>query len=331
MAVRLMKAVQYTGYGGGAAALQHVEIPIPTPKEDELLIKLEAVSLNPWDTRSQEGKFRPLYPSRFPCIPGTDIAGEIVEVGPNVKNLQAGDKIVSFLSMDNGGGLSEYAIAPANFTVKRPEEVSAEEGACLPQAALTALQAVRDHAGIQLNEGGKQTNLLLTAASGGVGHYAVQIAKLGGAHVTATCGTRNINLVMDLGADEVLDYKTPEGAALKSPSGLKYDVVINCAKNTPWSTFQTNLSSSAKVIELTPNLKSLARYVAQKVTLAKNQLLPIMVSRSLEDLSLVVNLAAEGKLRTHIDSKYPIEKVEDAWIKMSEGHATGKIVVTFGN
>ncbi|GLJ29004.1 hypothetical protein SUGI_0572430 [Cryptomeria japonica] len=311
--------------------LQLVHIPIPTPKKGELLVKLEAASLNPFDCKCQQGKFRPIYPSGLPCTPATDIAGEIVEIGPDVKNFKASDKIVSFLRMKNGGDLAEYALVLANMTVKRPIEVSAEDGASLPMTALTALQAIRDSAGIKLDGSGKEINVLVTAASGGVGHYAVQIAKLGGAHVTATCGARNMNLVMGLGADEVLDYKTVQGAALKSPSGRKYDVVIHCANNIPWSTFKPNLSPSSKVIGLTPNLTSLSISFVHKVTLAKQQLVPYFIASIQEDLSLLVDLAKEGKLETHIDSKHPLEKVEDAWTKMSERHATGKIVVTFCN
>lgn len=328
MATQLLKAVQYSSYGGEAAALQKVDVPIPAPKKGELLVKLEAVGLNPYDCRCQKGLFRPIFPQTFPCTPGTDIAGEVVEVGPGVEGFKLGDKIISFLQMKKNGGLAEYAVAPVGRTAKRPAEVSAEIGACLPMAALTALQAVRDAAGIKLDGSGKEMNVLVTAASGGVGHYAVQIAKLGGAHVTATCGARNMTMVKDLGADEVLDYKTAEGAALKSPSGRKYDAVINGAHDIPWSTFKPNLSASAKVIDLTANFMSLATFAAHKVTGAKQKLLPLSVSGNAADLSLVVDLAKEGKLRTVLDSKHSLAKLEDAWTKMSGGHATGKIVVS---
>ena len=130
------------------------------------------------------------------------------------------------------------------LTVSRPAEVSAAEAAGLPIAGLTTHQALTQQAGIKLDGTGQQRNILITAASGGVGHYAVQLAKLGNAHVTATCGACNIDFVKSLAADEVLDYKTPEGAALKSPSGKKYDAVIHCAKDIPWSTFEPNLSAA---------------------------------------------------------------------------------------
>jgi len=325
-----MKAVQYNGYGGGAGALQYADAPIPTPKKGELLIKLEATALNPMDWKIQNGVLRPLLPSKFPFIPSVDVAGDVISVGPGVNDLTTGDKIVSLLGLRSGGGLAEYAVAPIKTTVKRPPGVSAEKGAGLPTAALTALQAVRDSAGVKLDGSAQEMNLLITAASGGVGHYAVQIAKLGGAHVTATCGARNLSLIKDLGADEVLDYKTPEGAALKSPSGRKYDAVIQCTSNIPWSTFQPNLSPNGKVIDLTPKLMSLATTFVQKLTLSRQQIVPFLVSANSNDLALLVNLVNEGKVKTIIDSKYPLEKVADAWAKNMDGHATGKIVVTFG-
>uniref|UniRef100_A0A0C9S3Z8 TSA: Wollemia nobilis Ref_Wollemi_Transcript_14440_1464 transcribed RNA sequence n=1 Tax=Wollemia nobilis TaxID=56998 RepID=A0A0C9S3Z8_9CONI len=329
MAGKLMKAVQYSGYSGGAGSLQHVEVPVPTAKKGELLVKLEATSLNPVDWKIQSGILRPFMPSRFPYIPATDIAGEVVDVGPGVEDFKPGDKIVSWLNINSGGGLAEYAVASVKTTVKRPPGVSAEEGASLPIAGLTALQAVRDSAGVKLDGTGKETNLLITAASGGVGHFAVQLAKLGRAHVTATCGARNLNLVKDMGADEVLDYKTPEGAALKSPSGRKYDAVIHCATHMPWSTFQPNLSSNGKVIDITPNFTSFLTFLGKKVTLSQQKLAPLLCVPRASDLALMTNLVEEGNIKPLIDSKYPLQKAEEAWGKIMEGHATGKIIVTF--
>lgn len=137
------------------------------------------------------------------------------------------------LSEQSGGGFAEYAVAQASLTVERPPEVSAAEGACLPLAAVTALQALRA-AGAGLDDAPPPKNVLVTAASGGVGHFAVQLARLGGHRVTATCGARNLALVAgELGADEALDYATPDGAALRSPSGRRYDAVVHCAPHLP--------------------------------------------------------------------------------------------------
>nr|AFB82645.1 quinone oxidoreductase [Camellia sinensis] len=327
MARKLMHAVQYDSYGGGTAGLKHVEVPVPAPKKKEVLIKIEAASLNPIDWKIQKGMLRPLYPWKFPHVPGTDVAGEVVEVGSGVENFKAGDKVVALLSDCTGGGLAEFAVAKESLTVPRPREVSAAEGAGLPLAALTAHHVLTQCLGIKLDGMGPRKNVLVTAASGGVGHYAVQLAKLGNTHVTATCGARNMDFVKSLGADEVLDYKTPDGAALRSPSGQKYDVVIHGASGISWSTFEPNLNAKGKVIVLIPSASAMKTFALKKLTFSKKQMEPLLVvSKKGENLDYLVKLVKEGKIKTAIDSKYPLNKAEDAWAKSIDGHATGKIL-----
>lgn len=321
-----MKAVWYDSYGGGSAGLKHVEIPVPSPAVDEILLKIEAASINPIDWKIQKGMIRPILPKKFPFIPVGDVAGEIVEVGPGVKNFKAGDKIVSTLG-GAGGGFAEYAVAKATSTVQRPPEVSAADGASLVIAGCTALHALTVTGGLNLVKTQPRSNVLVTAASGGVGHYAVQLAKLGNTHVTATCGARNIEFVKSLGADEVLDYKTPEGSALKSPSGQKYDVVVHCTTGIPWSTFEPNLSPNGKVIDLTPGGGAFWTYAVNKITFSKKQLQPLIVVPKAEEIECLLNLVREGKLKTVIDSRYPLSRAEEGWAKSIEGHATGKLVV----
>ncbi|XP_030532760.1 chloroplast envelope quinone oxidoreductase homolog [Rhodamnia argentea] len=322
-----MHAVRYESYGGGPAGLKHVDIPVPAPKKGEVLLKLEAISINPVDWKLRKGMLRPVLPPKFPHIPATDLAGEVVKVGPAVKKFKPGDKVVAILNHFKGGGFAEFAVANESLTVARPPEVSAPEGASLAVAGLTALQALTQAAGVKLNGSGPLKNILITAASGGVGHYAVQLAKLGNAHVTATCGARNIDLVKSLGADEVLDYKTPEGAALKSPSGKKYDFVVHCANDFPWSVFEPNLSECGKVIDITPNASAMLTFALKKLTFSKKQLVPLLLTAKGENLEFLVKLVKEGKLKTVIDSQYPLSKAEDAWAKSINGHATGKIIV----
>ncbi|GJN37140.1 hypothetical protein PR202_gb26066 [Eleusine coracana subsp. coracana] len=322
-----MRAVQYDAYGGGSAGLKHVEVPVPSAKKDELLLKLEAAAINPVDWKIQQGHFgRPLLPRKFPCIPVTDIAGIVVEVGPGVEGLQAGDRVVAMLNLFYGGGLAEYAVSSESVTVKRPAEVSAAEGATLPIAAGTALQALRS-IGAKFDGTKNPLNVLITAASGGVGPYAVQLARLAGLHVTATCGARNMELVKSLGADEVLDYKTPEGASLKSPSGKKYDGVVHCTVGISWSIFEPVLSDSGKVIDLTPSFSAILRWALQRLTFSRKQLVPMLVSLTKEDLEFLVGLHKDGKLKTLIDSRFALSDVTKAWERSMEGHATGKIIV----
>ena len=227
-------------------------------------------------------------------------------------------------------------MAPASLTVARPPEVSAAEGASLPTAASTALQQLKA-AGVSSFDGGSGSvadnngpkNVLVTAASGGVGHYAVQLAKLAGLHVTATCGAHNLGFVAGLGADEVLDYKTPEGATLRSPSGTKYDAVAHCATGTPWSVFAPVLADRATVVDVTPGIAAAGKSLLQKVTFAKKRLVPLVLIPK-EEMEWLVDMTRQGKLKTVVDSRYPLSRAQEAWAKSIEGHATGKIVVEMG-
>lgn len=329
MAAQMMRAVQYSTFGGGAAALQHVEIPMPVPAKDQLLIKVEAASVNPVDWKViQAGLFKLFLPAKLPYIPGTDMAGEVVGLGPGVTSFAVGDKVSCWSDIRNGGSLAEYAAVPIKTTAKRPETVSAIDGASFGVAGQTALQAVRDSAGIKLDGSSKDKNLLITAASGGVGTYAVQIAKLGGAHVTATCGARNVALIKRLGADEVLDYKTPEGVKMESPSGRKYDAVIHCAKYQPFSDFKPQLKKNGKVIDLTPSPKGLLATGFQLATFSSQRFVPFLMRGNSDDLAVLTSLVNEGKLKTVVDSTFPLSKAEKAWEKQIEGHSTGKVLVT---
>jgi NADPH:quinone reductase-like Zn-dependent oxidoreductase len=235
---------------------------------------------------------------------------------------------VALLEFLKGGSLAEYAVASIKTTAKRPDEISATDAAPLGVGGTTALQTIRDSAGIKFDGSNQATkNVLITAASGGVGTYAVQLAKLAGVHVTATCGARNIDLVKSLGADEVLDYKTPEGKNLQSPSGKKYDVVLNYSLQ-PFSSFKPQLAPHGKVIDLSGSPKLFLTKAIQIVTFQKQRLVPFFMANNGDDLQFVTSLVKEGKLKTIIDSTYPLSKAEDAWVRGIEGRTTGKIVVT---
>uniref|UniRef100_A0ACD5V7Q3 Uncharacterized protein n=1 Tax=Avena sativa TaxID=4498 RepID=A0ACD5V7Q3_AVESA len=271
--------------------LQYVEIPVPSLKKDEVLIKVEAVSLNPADCNIQKGLLRPFIP-KFPFIPVSDITGEIVEVGSAVRELKVGDKVVSKLAFWKAGGLAQYVAASESVTVIRPAGVSVADAAGLPMAGLTALQALKA-IGTKFDGTGSATNILITAASGGIGTYAVQLAKLGNHNVTATCGARNLELVRNIGADEVLDYKTPEGAALKNSSEKKYDYIVNTTNGGKWSAFKPSLRSHGRVVDVAPNF---GNYVASILTLFSKKVSTVMLLLGTEDLRFLLELAKEGKL-----------------------------------
>uniref|UniRef100_I1PKA4 Enoyl reductase (ER) domain-containing protein n=2 Tax=Oryza glaberrima TaxID=4538 RepID=I1PKA4_ORYGL len=274
----------------------------------------------------QKGMMRPFHP-KFPFIPVNNVSGEIVEVGSAVREFKVGDKVVSKLDFWTAGGLAEYVATSDKLTVARPAGISAADAAGVPVAGLTALQALKA-IGTKFDGSGTSggADVLITAASSGVGTYAVQLAKLGNHRVTATCGARNLGLVAGLGADEVLDYKTPEGAALSSPSGKKYDYIVNISNKNKWSVFKPRLSSHGRVVDVAPNF---GNFVASVVTLFSRtkKLSLVSLKMSKEDLGLLLELMREGKLRTVVDSRHPFEKAADAWARSLSGHATGKVIV----
>ncbi|EPS68662.1 hypothetical protein M569_06105 [Genlisea aurea] len=326
MSAILMNAFVYDG----SRRLKQVRVGVPKIVSDEVLIKVEAASLNPvdWKAYALKALLRRFVAADSPLIPATDVAGEVVDVGAAVEKFRAGDKVVAHLNF-KGGGLSEYAVAKEALTALRPEGVSAVQACGLPIAGETAYVALTKSAGIALDGSGPRKNILVTAASGGVGQYAVQLAKIGNHHVTATCGSRNLDLVKSLGADEVVDYRSPEGAALRSPSGKTYDAVIHCAAAVPWSIFERNLNDAGGiVVDLTPGPAAWLTYALKKLTSAKKRIVPmILFPKDDRELKILLTLMAEGKLKTIVDSIHPLDNAEEAWRKGIDGHATGKIIV----
>jgi len=323
-----MSAAQFSKYHGGASALEYVDLPLPIPKEGDMLVKVEASSVNIVDWRIQDGLLKPILPRKFPHIPGTDISGEVVSVGPGVVGFAPGDKVLSWIDLLRGGGFAEYALAPVTSTVKRPANITAVEAASLPVAAMTTLQSAFQLVGLKLDGSGPKLNILITAASGGVGLFWTQIAKLAGCFVTATCGARNMELVRSLGADEVLDYKSHDGAIYRSPSGKKYDVVVHLAPYQPLEAFKPQLTKRGKVIDMTPTLKTVLRNWYNKLTFSKQSFLPFVLdAKDTTTLQLVTDLVSEGKLKVVVDSTFSLDKAREAWARSIEGHATGKIVL----
>ena len=213
--------------------------------------------------------------------------------------------------------------------------MSAVDGVCVPMAAVTALLALR-RAGVSVSLDTTTTtttrpkNVLVTAASGAVGHFAVQLARMGGHSVTATCGARNLGLVRSLGADEALDYKTPDGAKLRSPSGREYDAVVHCATGFPWSVFRPVLAAKGTVVDITPGFVSGVTAILQMLTFSKKRLVPLLAASKKEDMELLLGMLEQGRLKPVIDSRHPLGSAHEGWAKSMSGHATGKVVVEIG-
>ena len=196
-----MKAIRIHEFGG-PEVLKLEEVPRPIPAAGEVLIKVFATSVNPVDWKIREGQRKEKFPVNFPLIPGWDVSGEIEEVGSDVKNFRKGDEVYSRPDPTKNGTYAEYVVVKANQVALKPKSIDHEQAAAVPLAGLTAWQGLFDYG--QLQQGQK---VLIHAASGGVGTFAVQFAKWKGAYVIGTTSAENIDFVKQLGADEVIDYK----------------------------------------------------------------------------------------------------------------------------
>jgi NADPH:quinone reductase-like Zn-dependent oxidoreductase len=324
---RLMKAIVYHEYGS-ADVLKCEEIEKPVPKEDEVLIKVRAASVNPLDWRLMEGKprfIRPFTSLRKPRLgrPGVDIAGEVEAVGTNVRQFKAGDAVFGACR----GAFAEYACTGASKLVMKPENVTFEQAASVNVAGLTALQGLRDKGKIQPG-----SKVLINGAAGGVGTFAVQIAKSFGAHVTGVCSTRNVDMVRSIGADEVIDYTQNDFTT----SSQRYDLILDCVGNHSFSECRRVLNPDGRHIGVGgPHDLSVMGLL---VPIVKDLLLSVFVSQkpvmfiaksSQDDLMLLGELIATGKLKPVIDKVYSLSEASDAVRHVEEGHARGKVVITF--
>ena len=325
-----MKAMVYTRYGP-PDVLQLTEVEKPTPKDNDVLVKIHAVSLNavdwrymksdPFFTRFDTGLFKPKN-----TILGADIAGRVEAVGSSVTQFQPGDEVFGEISLYGFGGFAEYVAVPEDAPlVLKPANISFEEAAAVPTAAFTALQGLRDHGQIQAGQ-----KVLINGASGGVGTFAVQIAKLFGAEVTGVCSTEKLDTTRSIGADHVVDYTQEDFAR----TGQHYDLIFDVVANRPVSDFKR---------ALTPNgICVFAGFTTLGHLLFQQYLLGSLASRSggnkigtmgsakpnKEDLAFLKELLEAGKVVPVIDRSYPLSEAADAMRYLVAGHARGKVVIT---
>lgn len=323
-----MSAWQYSRFGGGPEALELVmDKTIPRAGKGEVVIQVDAIAVNPVDWKIQKGMLRPVLPFKLPYVPGSDVAGVVRELGLGVEGLKIGDRVYGTTNILEGGGYAKYAKVYQFHAAKLPDKVSTEEAACFPVAAGTALQSIR--AKVPKLDGSYKGRILVANASGGVGHYAVQLARLAGAHVTATAGARNMEFVKELGAHEVLDYKSEEGRALKSPSGGAYDLIID-GTGSPglnWGVVQKVLAKGGTWVHLTPPFSVIVLSAWLFLTRAERRCYPLIFRANRADFDLLAELAAAGKLRTVVETRVPFEQTPIAWKRSIEGHVVGKIVI----
>lgn len=332
-----MQAVVLTGYGG-VERLEPREVTRPAPGPGQLLVRVRAAGVNPIDWKIRQGRLRLLLPARFPLVLGYDVAGEVAAVGPEVADFAPGDAVFAMLDGRHGGGYAEYAVTGQATAAAKPEALGWEEAAAMPVAALTALQALRDHAGIEPGD-----RVAVTGAAGGVGHLAVQLAAALGARVTAVAGPEHQDFVRSLGAARAVDYTREDFTALApaaAPRDLNhpaedpesFEVIFDAAGAWDYAACEPALAPGGVYVTTRPGpaivvarlRAGLSRLVDRQ---SARRAAVLRVRPRGDDLAALADLVAAGRLRPVLDRVLPLADVRQAHTASEAGHPRGKIVL----
>ncbi len=312
---REMKAATFKEFGG-VEKLKVDILELPGLKEGEVLVKVIAAGVNPVDAVIREGHYKNMMPHRFPVIPGWDMAGEVIERGHAARRFEVGDEVYTYARRPEvqWGTYAEYIILPDSYLARKPEKLSFEEAAAIPLAGLTAYQALFDAGTLQ-----KDQRVLILGASGGVGSFAIQLAKESGAEIIGVASEKNHAYMKALGAKHTLDYKDNNiGEAVKKiyPDGV--DLLFDCANGDTLLQSISALKPSAKLVSILSQGKGLDPDIDfQFVFVEPNAL-------QLEKLS---DLADSGKLKVHISETYSLNDAAEAMEQIQGHHTRGKIVL----
>ena len=313
-----MKAFVSEKYGP-PEMLRMAEVAEPAPATDEALVKVLAVSVNPADWRAMRAKpffsratlglLRPKHK-----ILGVDIAGRVEAVGSGVTRFKPGDEVYANLLDHGSGGFAEYASVHVEVMSLKPANLSFEEAAAVPMAAVTALQGLRHHGEVQAGQ-----RVLINGASGGIGTFAVQIAKSFGSEVSGMTSTRNIDLVDSLGADHVVDYTTTDFFR----SGRSYDLILDTIGNLSVRDLRRALAERGKAAVV--GFTSVAKLIGVSLRGGKD-IAMVSAHVATADLEFLSDLIEAGKVRPYIDRRYPFTEIPAAITYLEQGHARGKVV-----
>jgi len=321
-----MKAMVCKKYG----LLDLTQIERPVPKGNEVLVEVRASSVTTHNLLLVSGRpffvrLMALAPIRPKVkIPGSDVAGRVAAIGRDVRRFQAGDEVFGDLSPCGFGALAEYVCVPEDFLARKPANLTFEEAAAVPQAALVALQGLRDKGHIQ-----KGQEVLIYGASGGLGTFAVQIAKCFGAEVTGVCSTRNLDMVRSLGAGYVVDY-TKEDFTKRCQ---RYDLIFAIAYHPIFDFMRVLNPNGTYVSSGGPSLRRIFQDMVVGPWISKSGKKKVVGGWSLtpnKDLAFMTELIEAGKVRPVIDRSYPLSEAAEAFRYFGEGHSRGKVVVTVG-
>jgi len=320
-----MQAIVY-GHSPSGDVLKLEELEKPVPADNEVLIKVRAASVNPLDYHFLRHAFlRPIMAlaTKVKTLrPGRDVAGQVEAVGKNVTQFKAGDEVFGACN----GAFAEYACGGESAFASKPRKVSFEQAASVPVAALTALQGFRDKAKLQPGQ-----KVLINGAAGGVGTFAVQIAKTFGAEVTGVCSTRNVEMVRSIGADTVIDYTQEDFTS----NGKQYDVILDLVANHSFAEHRRALTPrgiyiGAGMMGLGGSMiRLLLRQIAELVKwrFVSQKSISLLAKLNQKDLNVIGALIAEGRVTPVIDRRYSLSEVPDAVLYVEEGHARGKVII----
>ncbi|GIK65596.1 MAG: NADPH:quinone reductase [Chloroflexota bacterium] len=321
-----MKAMVYTQYGP-PDVLQLKEVEKPTPQANEVLIKIHAASVNaadwhvlkadPFIARFDAGLFKPKFP-----ILGADIAGVVESIGTGVTQFKPGDEVYADLSHCGWGGFAEYVAVPENVLALKPTNLSFPEAASVPMAALTALQGLRDKGQIRAGQ-----KVLINGASGGVGTFAVQIAKSFGTHVTAVCSTSKMDMVRSIGADDVIDYTKEDFTR----NGQQYDLILAANGYHSLFAYKRALAPNGIYVMTGGTLSQIFQAMLLGSLVSKfgpKKMYGVLARPDPNDLAYMKDLIEAGKVTPVIDRCYPLAETAEAIRYVDAGHARGKVVIT---
>ena len=318
-----MKAAAIDNYGG-SERLAVKDLPDPGPPgSGQVLLRVRATGVNPIDWKIRNGSMRLLLPARFPLVLGYDVAGEVVEIGPEVTRFQPGDAVFGGVDViRQGGSYAVLALAREAALAPKPPALSFEEAAAVPMAALTALQALRDKGELAAGE-----KVLVNGASGGVGHFAVQIAAALGARVTAVASAKSFDFVRSLGADEVIDYEEEDFAGREQT----WDVIFDAVSNHTYADCEAVLARDGGIYVATlggPKLMISIGLTALGGLFGQRRRARLILGKyRAEDLAVLTRLIEQRKLRPEIQEVFPLEEIRKAHELSESGHVRGKIVV----
>lgn len=321
-----MRAMSWKDYGA-VDQIRIIDIDAPIPKANEVLIRVHAASINSWDWEVIQGtpwinRAEHRLSSKYDIL-GADVAGTVEAVGDSVKRFKVGDEVYGDLSACHWGGFAEYVTADQNALFIKPANLSFIQAAAAPQAGLLALQGLRDKGGISTGE-----KVLINGASGGVGSFAIQLAKLWQAQITAVCSTAKMDLVRELGADDVIDYTQQDF----TQNGQHYDLILDVQAHHSVNDCKRALSSKGRYVVVGGDTALINRVMWQGLWTSvigakKMGLLLYKANKGLADLS---ELLEQGRIKSIVDRCYPLAQLAEAMRYFSEGRSRGKLVITIG-